>query len=304
MLFMDLNKNLKQEILNLYNIVGDDYFLIKQAIFNIKSAIINGFEEFDYVKLDAEKMKTNELNAQISALPISNSYRLIVLNNPSAECVNYLNKWDFNPQSSVVVCVAGEKLKNAELIDCNKLDKTNISKFILNQLSKNKLSIQEQALDYIIEATNSDMSQISHELNKIITYMAGENVITLDIVMELVANNKDYAIYSLTSAIDNKDYEGYQKILHELNKNQAVMDIFSYMGKYFKRMQYLCVNKNDEELSKILGIKPYAVKMSRKNVQKNGIKYYLKLYEKYIELDYKIKSGEISAINAMYELIF
>ena len=76
------------------------------------------------------------------------------------------------------------------------------------------------------------------------------------------------------------------------------------MGKYFKRMQYISLNKNDVELSKILNIKPYAVSMARKNILKNGIKYYLGLYEKYINLDFKIKSGKISPSNALYELIF
>ena len=69
-------------------------------------------------------------------------------------------------------------------------------------------------------------------------------------------------------------------------------------------MQYISLNKNDEELAKILSIKPYAVKMSRQNITKNGIKYYLNLYEKYVELDYKIKSGKITPENALYELIF
>ena len=76
------------------------------------------------------------------------------------------------------------------------------------------------------------------------------------------------------------------------------------MGKYFKRMQYIALSKDDTELSKILGIKPYAITMSRQNISKNGVKYYVNLYQKYIDLDQKIKSGEITPINALFELIF
>ena len=99
------------------------------------------------------------------------------------------------------------------------------------------------------------------------------------------------------TAIDNKDYTSYQKILNEMSKNLSKSELFSYMGKYFKRMQYISLNKNDDELAKILSIKPYAVKMSRQYVVKNGIKYYINLYEKYVELDYKVKSGKISVKN-------
>ena len=89
-----------------------------------------------------------------------------------------------------------------------------------------------------------------------------------------------------------------------MSKTLSRAEVFSYMGKYFKRMQYVALNKNDEELSKILSLKPYAIKMSRQNVAKNGIKYYINLYDKYVELDYKIKSGQIAVKNALYELIF
>jgi len=64
------------------------------------------------------------------------------------------------------------------------------------------------------------------------------------------------------------------------------------------------VDKNDEEVGQVLGLKPYAVKMSRQCIAKNGVKFYIGLYQKYIDLDYKIKSGKITPINALYELIF
>ena len=129
-------------------------------------------------------------------------------------------------------------------------------------------------------------------------------VVTMEIVTNLVANTSEYAIYMLTNAIDTKNYASYQQILNDLTKSQSQAEIFSYMGKYFKRMQYISLNKNDAEVAKILNIKPYAVTMSRKHIAKNGIKYYLNLYEKYINLDYKIKSGKITPTNALYELIF
>lgn len=304
MKFIELNKNLKQEIKNLYNITGFDGFLIKQAITNLKNFLIKDFEEFDYIKLDAENIKKSEVIAQISTLPMMNEYRLVVFVNPNSEVVKTINDFDFLDVNVVVVCVNAEKLNNAEVIDCEKLDRIDISKYILNYLSKNKLSIEERAMDYLIEATNSDMNKISNELNKLIAYCVDSEVITVDVVVNLVSNASDYAIFMLTNAIDKKDYTGYQKILNEISKTSSMGEIFSYMGKYFKKMQYVAINKNDEEIAKILNTKPYAIKMSRQMVNKNGIKFYINLYQKYVDLDYKIKSGKISASNALYELIF
>ncbi len=304
MKFIELNKNIKEMVKPLYNLKGDDFYLVKQALSNIKSYLIKDLEEFNFVNVDADKMKKEQAYEQIATLPMVNDYRLVVFNNPNQEIVKFLNKFDFENESTVVVCIQAEGLTVGEVVDCSKLDRNDLTKYILNYLSKCNLSIEEQALDYIIDATNGNMTKIVNELNKISSYCVDLETVTMNIVTNLVANSQEYAIYNLTNAIDTKNFSNYQKILNDLIKSQSQSEIFAYMGKYFKRMQYIALSKDDDELSKILNIKPYAVAMSRKSVASNGVKYYIGLYEKYIELDHKIKSGEITATNALYELIF
>jgi len=304
MKFIDMNKVLKEKICPLYNIVGDDFFLIRQAIVNLKNKFVTDLDEFNYTNLDAEKLKKEQINEQILMMPMISDYRLLVLQNPNTEIVKFLNDFNFDGITTIVVCVGAERLLNAEIIDCNKLERADINKYVLNHLKKHNLSIQEHALDLLVDASNSNMSVLVNELSKITAYCVDEDVITADVVVNLVTTADDYAIYMLSNSIDNKDYATYQKILFSLTKSQTQNEIFSYLGKYFKRMYYIALSKNDDELAKILNLKPYAVKMSRANINKNGIKYYINLYKKYVELDYRIKSGKISAINALYELIF
>jgi len=249
-------------------------------------------------------MKKEQVYEQIATLPIGNDFRLVILNKPGNDIVEFLNKSTFDDNTTVIVCVGADKLTAGEVVDCSKLDRVDLTKYILNNLTKAKLSIEERALDYLIDATNGNMSQLVNELGKITAYCVDIEVITIDVVTNLVSNTSEHAIYMLTNAIDNKNYSSYQTILNNLSKTQTQGEIFSYMGKYFKRMQYICLSKYDEELAQILNIKPYAIAMARKNISKNGMKYYLGLYEKYVELDYKIKSGKITPANALYELIF
>lgn len=306
MKFIELNKSLKTKIESVYKIVGDDVFLIRQTIINLKKHLIKAFEEFNFVKLDAEKMKTDEIEANLMTLPINNDYRLVVIVNPNNEICKYINNFDFSDSSTVVLAIGADKIMVGQIIDCSKLDRKDLNNYILNYLAKLNLSIHEQALDYLVEACSSDTAKINNELNKIVSYSLGENinVIDLDLVTNLISYTNEYVIYMLTNAIDNKDYTKYQTIINQMNKSQSASEIFSYLGKYFRRMQYISIDKKDDELTKILNIKPYAVKMARQSISKNGIKYYINLYQKYVNLDYKIKSGEISAKNALQELIF
>ena len=306
MKFIELNKSLKTKIESVYKIVGDDVFLIRQTIINLKKHLIKAFEEFNFIKLDAEKMKTDEIEANLMTLPINNDYRLVVIVNPNNEICKYINNFDFSDSSTVVLAIGADKITVGQIIDCSKLDRKDLNNYILNYLAKLNLSIHEQALDYLVEACSSDTAKINNELNKIVSYSLGENIniIDLDLVTDLISYTNEYVIYMLTNAIDNKDYTKYQTIINQMNKSQSASEIFSYLGKYFRRMQYISIDKKDDELTKILNIKPYAVKMARQSISKNGIKYYINLYQKYVNLDYKIKSGEISAKNALQELIF
>lgn len=304
MKFIEMKKQLPNIDKRLFNITGDDFFLIRQAVQNLKTFFVKDFEDFNFAKIEAGKLSVTEVEPMVSTLPIGEGFRLVIMENPNADIVKFINSLNFDDSSTVLVCINADNLKNAEIIDCSKLLNADLTKYILNSLSKVNLKIEEQALDYLIDATNGDMSKIFNELNKIIAYAENEEIITIDMVTNLVSNSNSYAIYSLTQAIDNNDLTAYQTILSEMSKQQTMSELFSYMGKYFKRMQYIALNKDDEQLSKILNIKPYAIKISRQNIKKNGIKYYLDLYEKYIDLDYKIKSGKISAEHALYELVF
>ena len=304
MKFIELNKKLKDQILPLYNIVGEDIFLVRQAINILKNHLVKDFDEFNFIKLDADKIKSSELEAQIVTLPIGSDYRLVVLNSPSADVVKFLNSYNFEGSSVVVACVNASNLKSAEIIDCEKLDRADIQKYVMNYLYKLNTSIEERALDFLIDATNGDMQKIVNELGKLSAYAIEDKVITLNTVTNLVSESQEYVIYMLTNAIDNKDLTAYQKMITNMSKSQSVQEIYSYMGRYFRRMMYIAINKNDDELSKILSIKPYAIKVARQNVKKNGVKFYVNLYNKYVDLDYKIKSGEISPKNALFELVF
>lgn len=302
MKFLELNKSLKTDINCLYVLTGSDFFLQDQAINLIKSATIKDLEEFNYIKFDGTKLGKNELIAQLETLPICNDYRMIVIDAPSNEVCTLLQKYDF--ASSVVVVVKNAKISAGQTVDCDKLDRADITKYIINFLTKHQLKIEEQAVDYIIDSTNGNMSKIFNELNKIADYMQDQKIVTMQIATNLIANSNEYVSFMLTNAIDKKSYGDYQAILSSMTKSQTASEIFSMLGKYFRRMQYIAIGKDDNKLANILAIKPYAIKMSRQNIAKNGVKYYLGLYQKYVDLDYKIKSGKISAENALYQLIF
>ncbi|MBQ3502864.1 MAG: hypothetical protein IJA72_04305, partial [Clostridia bacterium] len=240
----------------------------------------------------------------LNTMAFGDSFRMVVFTNPNNEQVKTINSLTKGLDRVVVVCVQPEsKIDDAEIVDCNHLDKADLIKWVNSYLAKANAKIEKGAFDYIVDLSGGDLAYLNSELPKLISF-AGDKTITREDVDLTFTKNKNYFVYHLSNAIDLKDKKAQFNILNTLTLNQSVGDIFTFLGSYFRRMFYCAISKDtDDELANILKVKPYAISKARQMVTKNKAKYYIDLYNKYIDLDYNIKSGDISPQNAIYELL-
>lgn len=304
MKFLELKNNLQKEIKNLYVVTGNDNFLINEAITIFKEKLVDALEEFNYQKVDASTLNDNDFVNLFATLPICSKYKLIVLENVSANNTKAIDNFFKQPFYNVVVVIKNCPYKQGEQVDCDYLDKKDLVKWIENYLKKYNLTIDTTAVNYIIEISNGDLAYISNEIVKVVGYLDGDSQVKLDDIKLLFTKNESYFVYNLTATIDNKDKKSAFSILNSLQEDNSIGDIFTFMGSYFRKMFYVAVNTGrNEELATILKTKPYAIQKARENVTRNGKGFYINLYEKYTNLDYEIKSGKITPLNAIYSLI-
>lgn len=304
MKFVDLKSNLQKEIKNLYVVGGNDSFLINQAIEIFKEKLVDALEEFNFQKVDASTLTDNDFVNLFATLPICSQYKLIVLENVSQNNTKAIDNFFKQPFYNVVVVIKNYLYKQGEQVDCDYLDRKDLAKWIENYLKKYDLSIDATAINYILEISNSDLGYISNELVKVVGYLDKGSKVSVEDIKLLFTKNESYFVYNLTATIDSKDKKKAFLILNSLQEDNNVGDIFTFMGSYFRKMFYVAVNTGrNEELATILKTKPYAIQKARDSINKNGKSFYINLYEKYTNLDYEIKSGKITPLNAIYSLI-
>lgn len=304
MKFVDLKSNLQKEIKNLYVVGGNDSFLINQAIEIFKDKLVDALEEFNFQKVDASTLTDNDFVNLFATLPICSQYKLIVLENVSQNNTKAIDNFFKQPFYNVVVVIKNYLYKQGEQVDCDYLDRKDLAKWIENYLKKYDLSIDATAINYILEISNSDLGYISNELVKVVGYLDKGSKVSVEDIKLLFTKKESYFVYNLTATIDSKDKKKAFLILNSLQEDNNVGDIFTFMGSYFRKMFYVAVNTGrNEELATILKTKPYAIQKARDSINKNGKSFYINLYEKYTNLDYEIKSGKITPLNAIYSLI-
>ena len=303
MKFLQFKKSLS-EPKSVYSIIGDDEFLVSQAIRIVKEVLVTCFDEFNYLKVDMDSTQVKEYANLLNTMAFGDSYRVIVFTSPTAEQVKAINGLTKDLDRVVVVCVQPEgKVDNAEIVDCNHLDRSDLIKWVNNYLAKSNTKIEKGAFEYIIDLSSGDLGYLNTELPKLISY-AGDKTITKEDVDLTFTKNKNYFVYHLSNAIDTKDKKAQFDILNTLTLSQSIGEIYTFLGPYFRRMFYCAISKDsDENLASILKVKPYAISKAKQMVTKNKPTYYIDLYNKYINLDFSIKSGDITPQNAMYELL-
>lgn len=312
MKFIDLPKSLKNKILPLYILKGEDFFVINSAIKHLSNACIEDMADFNKQVFDNENFLIDKFIESVSMLPLGSKKRFILLKDivklteNDKKLINSLLT-DI-PDSVCVVIVYNDSwkfLNQGEIVDCGKMNFDILSKFITFELKKVEKGISSDAVKTLINLCSYDMTKINSELKKLSCF-SDDSIIDEKDVIALVSGDEEYGIFELTENLGNKKGEKSLKILcNFLERKEPIQTILNLITNHFRRMAHISISEmSDLELSSIFKVKEYAINKARqqsKYFSKVQLKNILKLLE---NVDEMIKSGKMTAENAIFYLVF
>lgn len=314
MKYFEVAENLSKEIMPIYIIFGQDEYLKQKTISHFKKFCIFEYVELNYTFYNEENFDTQTIINSCNGLPFGNLKKLIVVKNPpklTKENENMFDSYAQNPNlSTCLVILSQEKfflsLPNVTSIDCSTLDNTNLQKLIAMQCKKQNKNILTDAANLLILKCDGDALRITNEITKL-SFFIEDNLITKEHVEENVSNSFNLDIFKLTNALAEKNSSETLNILSNLlSAKMEPTIILSAISNSFRRMFLSQISKNqtNEEIAKLLNVKPYAITKAKENAKKFTDKTLKKINELLTQTDYMIKSGQMSAINSIYYLIF
>ncbi|WPM31858.1 DNA polymerase III subunit delta [Hydrogenobacter sp. T-2] len=99
-----------------------------------------------------------------------------------------------------------------DVIYAGKLDKRKVRELVKNKLQREGISIEDSALDYLLEASSYQLQILRAETDKLILY--GKRNITLEDIKSVVIAELDLSLFDLSDGLFLKDYE---KALNSIN---------------------------------------------------------------------------------------
>jgi len=200
-----------------------------------------------------------------------------------------------------------KKLKDAvQFVDCSTEEPEVVARWISGMFKQRGISCPHPVAVRLCGYCRADMARIDGEVEKLAAYCEGGEVTVAD-VDELVTRDTEYQVYELSNALAAKNPARALEILgdlmgkHDLGYVSAVL---ATLYNFFKRL-YVSAGapESDRTLSEYLGVKEYAVKMSRKTAAAYPPSALKAAAELCRSADVDMKSGKISAAAAVNSVV-
>lgn len=272
------------------------------------------FPELNSVTLDGDTLSAENFYESLGVLPFMSRVRVIVVREyyPKAADKTYFKKQNLDGQltGNVLVIISNRKkseitkaVKFTEQVDCTRADAQDMAQWATAMLRSKGLKISAPAALKLAQFCGRDMQRVENEIEKLSEYCRDTKTVTDKDIMDIVSSDNEYQIYLLTSMIaEGQGDKAYAMIADYERKGETgyAPMFLGLLGNYYRRMYYVKGSRvGDGELSAQLNIKPYAVKMLRKDAAGMDLHKIKHNMDTVTGADYRIKSGAMTAGTAL-----
>ena len=209
-----LNKDIKEKnFRSVYLLCGDEPFLVGSYKKRMREAI-SGDDTMNFNYFEGKSPDVKEIISLADTMPFFADRRLILIDSSGffksapEELVDYLPQM---PDTTCLIFCESEVDKRNKLYkkvkelghvaELNKQDSAQLMQWAAGILTKDGKKITKPVMEYFLERTGDDMENIRTELEKLICYTMGRDVITKEDVEAIGTVHVTNRIFEMVSAI-------------------------------------------------------------------------------------------------------
>lgn len=274
-----LLQDLKQQnFKNVYLLCGEEAYLRNQYKKRLRDALVAEGDTMNYSYYEGKDVNPRAVIDMAETLPFFADRRVLMIENSgffknkSDELADYMASI---PESTCFIFVETELDKRnrlyKEVKKCGRVvefgtqREDTLMKWVLGMLKKEGKNVTKETMQTFLSKTGSDMQLIKNELDKLISYTEGRDVITTEDVEHVCITQTTNKIFDMVNAIA----EGNQKKALELYEDllslkEPPMRILFLIARQFNQLYQVKLlakeGMSGSEIAKQAGIVPFAVK--------------------------------------------
>ena len=219
------NNNYKQ----VYLLYGEEAYLRNQYRQKLLSALVPEGDTMNLHIYEDSDVPVKEVIDLAETMPFFAEHRIIAIKDSGLfkkggeELAEYLAGM---PESTILIFAEKEVDKRSKLFKAVKdkgravefaaQDENTLQKWILGILKKENKNITQQTLLFLLEKTGMDMENISSELEKLVCYTMGRDVITSEDVEAVCTTRVTSQIFEMVGAVAEKKQKKALDLYYDL----------------------------------------------------------------------------------------
>lgn len=218
-------KSLKEDLESgklkkVYLLYGEEVYLKNLYKKKLKDAVLPSGDTMNLSAYEGKGIQIREVIERAETLPFFADRRLVLIENSgffkaaSPELAEYIPRM---PEETCMVFVENEVDRRGKLykavssagraVELKRQNEKTLMNWVLSALRKEKKNITSATMELFLTRTGSDMEFIQNELEKLLCYTAGRDVITSEDVEQICTVRTENKIFDMINAVS----EGKQK---------------------------------------------------------------------------------------------
>ncbi|HHV15871.1 MAG TPA: DNA polymerase III subunit delta [Gelria sp.] len=302
---------------NTYFIWGEEAFLIDQKIKEIHSIMQEkSGEEVELLYLDGDELSPLRLLEELEFSPLFSWQRMVVIKRPSwlgksrrktsrnQEILKVLQDYlqQESPGQTLIITVseyngsnALVKLLNKEttVIECKSAKPQELANWIKEEVSARGYKIDNAGLSLMVRS-GQDMYYLYNLIEKLCLITEDQTISAKDIEEQL-SSRDEIKVFKLTNALLDRDLQASCQAFYQLLEQgeHPVFILFMIVRQFVSlgKIKYYQENRTDiKEISRLTGMKDFAVRRLSGQVHNFSWDEIQYLFEKFLDADIKFKS--------------
>ena len=273
--------NIKRGVVKpIYFLMGEEPYYIDKISEFIENNVLDEAEKgFNQVVMYGRDASVEEIASSAKRYPMMAEKQVIIVKEAQdlSRTIEKLVAYAENPQPTTVLVInykykkldKRKKLykvieKAGVIFESKKLYDNQVSDWIRRVLSGKNYKIDAKAAQMLVEFLGTDLSKINNELEKLITILPEDSIISPDDIEKNIGISKDFNNFELRKAVGEKQIVKANRIINyfaENPKSNPLVMTISLLNSFFTQLlQYHGLETKDKfSVAKSLGVNPYFV---------------------------------------------
>ena len=316
-----LNDLKQQTFKSVYLLCGEEAYLRNQYKKRLKDAMTDEGDTMNYSYYEGKDVNPRAVIDMAETLPFFAERRVLMIENSGFfknKCDELADYVSSIPESTCLIFVETEIDKRSRLykevkkygrvVEFGIQKEDTLVKWILGMLKKEGKSITKETLQLFLSKTGSDMQTIKNELDKLISFTEGKEVITSEDVEQVCVAQTTNKIFDMINAIAEgnrkKALELYEDLL---SLKEPPMRILFLIARQCNILLQVKAMKNkgypNKDMASAIGVPPFALGKYATQAAKFKTAMLKNAVAKCVEAEEAVKTGRMNDVMSVEILI-